>query len=54
MKIIKVIIVFMWIFATMLLCVIDTDYTPISNILVLLGVWAILGLVTSKIDWKNE
>lgn len=54
MKIIKVITGFMWIFATMLLCVIDTDYTPISNILVLLFVWAIIGLVTSKIDYPNE
>ena len=53
MKIIKYIVGVMWIFATMLLCGIDTDYTPISNILVLVVVWAILGLVISKIDWNE-
>ena len=54
MKIIKVIIGFMWIFATMLLCGIDTDYTPLSYVLGLVVVWFILGVVVTKIDWKNE
>lgn len=54
MKTIKAILTTLFALATMMICVIDTEYTPISNILVLLGVWAILALVTSKIDWKNE
>ena len=54
MKTIKFILATLFALATMTLCGIDTDYTPLSNILVLVVVWAILGIVISKIDWKNE
>lgn len=54
MKIIKFIIGFVWIFATMLLCGIDTEFTPLSHVLGLIAVWFIFGFVVTKIDWKNE
>ena len=54
MKTIKFIIGFMWCFATMMICGVDTEYTPLSHVLGLVAVWIILGLVISKIDWKNE
>lgn len=54
MKTIKVILATLFALATMMLCGIDTDYTPISHVLGLVAVWVVLGLVISKIDWKNE
>lgn len=54
MKTIKVILAILFALATMMLCGIDTDYTPISHVLGLVAVWAILGVIISKIDWKNE
>ena len=54
MKTIKVILATLFALATMLLCGIDTDYTPISHVLGLVVVWFILGIVVTKIDWKNE
>ena len=54
MKIIKFIIGLMWCFATMMICGVDTEYTPLSHVLGLVAVWLILGFVVTKIDWKNE
>ena len=54
MKTIKVIVAILFALATIMICGVDTDYTPISHVLGLVAVWLILGGIISKIDWKNE
>ena len=54
MKTIKFILATLFALATMMICGIDTDYTPISHVLGLVAVWIVLGVIISKIDWKNE
>lgn len=54
LKTIKVILAILFALATMMICGVDTEYTPISHVLGLVAVWAILGLVIYKIDWKND
>lgn len=54
MKIIKFIIGFMWIFATMMICSIDADNSPLSHVLMIVAAWLFLAFLVHIIDWNNN
>lgn len=49
----KTMIAIVWVFITMVLGSVDTDYTELSHVLGLFTIWIITSVLVFKIDWKS-
>lgn len=49
----KTMIAIVWVFITMVLGSVDTDYTEFPNVLGLFTIWIITSVLVFKIDWKS-